>query len=96
MIYERGRAPTDAPVTWTRLDPLGPECYSLFAADGLLVEVRTQQQAHAICRAFHLAELAKYARVPLGELARHGATYLKEVDQARGWCHRYDQLKHDP
>lgn len=86
--YERGKEPAGAPVTWRRLDPLGPPCYSLFDHRGFLVEVPALYQADAICAAFHAsAEWRKLAEA-IRELMR------KPMDDVeRDWNDRFDRMK---
>lgn len=86
MTYERGKAPDGAPVTWT---PSG-----LMAALNVSGKVTVNTYcvpialAELICRAFHLAQLAKEARSIWDSMA------ILDDDE-REWCKTFDAVSGD-
>jgi len=88
VTYEHGNADADAPVTWQlRDDDLGdhPMNVMLFQSgmDGLFMSVNTRGDADAICRAFHLAKLAREARIFI-ETGDYSADWLRRYEAAKG------------
>ena len=97
MIYEQGKAPEGAPVTWCERDP-GSDFIIEFdqagTTRGFAATFHTQANASsvadAICRAFHLAALAEEAR---GSMDRGYSALQWDSSTLEDWCRRFDAAK---
>jgi hypothetical protein len=95
VTYQHGEAPADAPVTWQE----NSEAFDIGGHEGSPVWVFLDKNTHvvsdadSICRAFHLAKLAKDA-APCVQRAADDEDF-ERAQPAADWLRRFRAAKGD-
>lgn len=87
MSYERGKAPSDAPIVWDRLER--PSWVATLKWPSGAWTFHDLSDADTICRAFHLAALAREAEPTVRMFGSDASGFRKD------WLRRYDAAKGD-